>query len=271
MNKIIDPREKDLITQSSIKITKVEVEPTYKSLFFGAVVKNAPNLLSAIPGLGSAASATLQTAIGTVVDYYDSLANERRLQEMKSFDEHLNERLSALEIKDEAIDYWEETIVFKMEDIVRKLISEPGKGFDVLLAEYVASALSDLSTPPPAKDLILSTLLSIDSVDMKVLTQVDLQFRGLIDSGNIRGASYDDLITLMRIAQIDQIMISRSLQRLQAQDLIFSMNSQGATLQELTTQKALLEGEKSPQHYSQGGFGVSAFGRRFLRFLKLSD
>lgn len=252
----------------------IVIEPnkdvSHKSLFFKAVLKNAPNLLSAVPG-GSLAGAPLQTALGIAVDYYDQIANARRLKELESFDNELDKRLSQLEIKNEARDYWESTIVFKREDIMRKLMTEPGKGFDVLLAEYVASALSDLTTSPTAKDLILSSLLSIDSVDMKVLLQIDTQFKYLLSSDEARGTSFADIVTLMKPAQIDEIMISRSIQRLESQDLIQPLNNNTASIQELPAQHELLEGVKSPQYYSQGGFVTSAFGRRFLRFLKLSD
>ncbi len=273
INTITKREEKDMIeaTAEPIEIVQPSIKISHKSLFFKAVIKNAPNLLSAIPGIGSVTGASLQTIIGTATDYYDSVTNERRFQELESFDKELDERLSHLEIKDEAIEYWEDTIVFKREDIMRKLITEPGKGFDVLLAEYVASALSDLSTPPAAKDLILSSLLSIDSVDIKVLIQIDAQFKHLLESGNSRGASFADIVTKMKPAQIDEVLISRSIQRLQSQDLIHPLNNNTAAIQELPAQQELLEGVKSPQYYSQGGFVISAFGRKFLRFLKLSD
>lgn len=259
-----DRTETGIVSQSTIDIP-------HKSLFFKAVLKNAPNLLSAIPGIGNLASASLQTALGIATDYYDEITKERRLKELESFDKELDKRLVHLEIKDEAKEYWEGTVVFKREDIMRKLMTEPGKGFDVLLAEYVASALRDLSTPPTAKDLILSSLLSIDSVDMKVLLQIDVQFKQLLHSGNTRGTSFADIVTLMKPAQIDEIMISRSIQRLESQDLIHPLNTNTASIQDLPAQQELLEGVKSPQYYSQGGFVISAFGRRFLRFLKLSD
>jgi len=260
----IDKPEAGLITQPSIDIP-------HKSLFFKAVLKNAPNLLSAIPGIGSMASTSLQTALGIATNYYEEVANEKRLKELESFDNELDKRLSHLEIKDEAKEYWEGTIVFKREDIMRKLMTEPGKGFDVLLAEYVASALSDLTIPPTAKALILSSLLSIDCVDMKVFLQIDTQFKFLLSSGKTRGTSFANIVSLMKPTQIDEIMISRSIQRLESQDLIHPLNNNTASIQELPAQKELLEGVKSPQYYSQGGFVTSAFGRRFLRFLKLSD
>lgn len=252
-------------------VSQSVVDIPHRSLFFKAILKNAPNLLSAIPGIGSLISASLQTALGVATDYYDGLTNEKRLKELESFDKELDKRLSHLEIKDEARDYWEGTIVFKREDIMRKLMTEPGKGFDVLLAEYVASALSDLTTPPTAKDLILSSLLSIDSVDMKVFLQIDAQFKHLLSTGKTRGTSFADIVTLMKPSQIDEIIISRSIQRLESQDLIHPLNSNSAAIQELPAQRELLEGVKSPQYYSQGGFVTSAFGRRFLRFLKLSE
>ncbi|MBI5358210.1 hypothetical protein HZB69_01100 [Candidatus Amesbacteria bacterium] len=257
--------------QNISKIEKSETGVVTQSSLDVPHKKNAPNLLSAIPGICGLASASLQMALGVATDYYDGITNERRLKELESFDKELDKRLSRLEIKDEAKEYWEGTVVFKREDIMRKLMTEPGKGFDVLLAEYVASALSDLSTPPTAKDLILSSLLSVDSVDIKVFLQIDVQFKELLRLGNTRGTSIADIVTLMKPAQIDEIMISRSIQRLESQDLIHPLNTNTASIQDLPAQRELLEGVKSPQYYSQGGFVISAFGRRFLRFLKLSN
>ncbi|EKD79720.1 MAG: hypothetical protein ACD_40C00331G0003 [uncultured bacterium] len=252
-------------------ISQPMVEISHKALFFKAVVKNAPNLLTAIPGIGTLVGASLQTAVGVATDYYEGVANERRLKELESFDRELDKRLSRLEIKDRAKDYWENTIVFKREDIVRKLMTEPGKGFDVLLAEYIATALSDLVTEPLTKDLVLASLLSIDAVDIKVFLEIDRQFKNLLKIGKTRGASFADIVTLLKPSQIDEILISRSIQRLESQDLIHPLNNNTATIQELPAQQELLEGVKSPQYYSQGGFVTSAFGRRFLRFLHLSD
>lgn len=244
---------------------------SHKKILAKVIIKNAPNLLSAIPFIGNAAAAITQTAIGATVDYWEELASKKREKEWISFVNKLDERLSKLEIKEEARDYFENSIIFHFEDIKRKLFTEPDKGFDDLLAEFVSHALSDLNTPPTAKDLILSSLLAVDSVDLRVLQQIDTQFQSLLREGNSRGASFADIVTLMKSAQIDSIMISRSIQRLQSQDLIHPLNNNTASIQEIPAQQELLEGVKSPQYYSQGGFVVSAFGRRFLRFLKLSD
>ena len=260
------------------KIKKVEVgfvsqpvvDISHKGLFFKAVIKNAPNLLSAIPGIGNLASASLQTVVGVATDYYEGVASERRLKELESFDHELDKRLSHLEIKDQAKDYWEDTIVFKREDIMRKLMTEPGKGFDVLFAEYVASALSDLTTPPTAKDLILSSLLSIDAVDIKVFLQIDKQFQHLLSTGQTRGTSFADIVTLMKPSQIDEIMISRSIQRLESQDLIHPLNNNSAAIQELPAQRELLEGKKSPILFT-GWFCYFSIWQKILRFLKLDE
>lgn len=227
-----------------------------------AIFKNFIGLIP-IPGVGNTVSAAM--------DYYDAKVNKKREEEINSCFSRIEEKLKSIVLKQEAIDYFEKSLIFKYEEIMQKLLSNPGKGFDVLLADYVISALSDLSIPPDSKDLILSSLLLIDSVDVKVLIQVDKQFKHLLSSGNTRGASFADIVTLMKPFQINEIMISRSIQRLQSQDLIHPLNNNTASIQELPAQKELLEGVKSPQYYSQGGFVISAFGRTFLRFLKLSD
>lgn len=252
-------------------ITETKVSNFDKKAFAKVILKNAPTLLSAIPVIGNVAGAITQATIGSAVDYWNEITTKKRQQEFESYLKKLDARLQRVEIKQEAKDYFENSIVFKYEDIKRKLFTEPGRGFDELLAEFVATSLSDLHTPPTAKDLILSSLLSIDSVDIKVFLQIDVQFKNLLRSENGRGVSFADIVTLMKSAQIDSIMISRSIQRLQSQDLIHPLNTNSASIQELPAQRELLEGVKSPQYYSQGGFVVSAFGRRFLRFLKLSD
>lgn len=250
---------------------KVVTDFSHKKALAKVILKNAPSLLGAIPIVGNAISAVTETTVGTAVDYWDELAAHKREREWKSFLENLDKRLKVLEIKSEAKDYFENSIIFKFEDVKRKLFTEPERGFDELLAEFVSTALSDLNTPPTAKDLILASLLAIDNIDIKVLLQIDIQFKNLLRSGNPRGASFADIVTLMKSAGIDEIMISRSLQRLQSQDLVHPLNTNTAAIQELPAQQELLEGVKSPQYYSQGGFVISAFGRRFLRFLKLSD
>ncbi len=250
-------------------IEKSISEISYKTLFFKSVFKNAPNLLSFIPG-ANIASASIQTVVGIATDYYDTLINEKRLNEMQSFDKELDKRLSKLEIKDQAKDYWENTLVFKREDIIRKLMTEPGKGFDILLAEFIAFALGDLNTPSTAKDLVLSSLLEIDNVDLTVLKEIDLQFKLNLKSDKALGVEFKFLSETLK-PKIDNIMISRSIQRLESQDLIAPLTRNNPVLSERPSLEGLLEGEKSPQYYSQGGFVITAFGRRFLRFLKLSD
>ncbi len=244
---------------------------SHKKILAKVIIKNAPNLLGAIPIVGSAVAAVTQTAIGATVDYWDELASKRREQEWESFANKLDDRLGKLEIKAEATDYFENTIIFRLEEIKRKLFTEPGKGFDELLAEFVATALYDFSTPPTAKDLILSSLLSIDSVDLRVLQQIDIQMKTNLNSNITPGVKVDIIEALMKSSGIDSIMISRSLQRLQAQDLAHPLNPGTAAIHESPSKEGVLEGEKSPQYYSSSGFVVSSFGRRFLRFLKLSE
>lgn len=235
------------------------------------VIKNAPNLLGAIPFVGDVTAAVIQTTIGATIEYWDELASKKREQEWNSFAMELDGRLSKLEIKAEATDYFENSIIFRFEDIKRKLFTEPGKGFDKLLAEFVAAALLDLNTLPTAKDLILSSLLSVDSVDLKVLQQIDIQMKANFNSKHLLGVKVDVIEALMKSSGIDSIMISRSLQRLQAQDLTHPLYPGTAAIHDSPSKQGVLEGEKSPQFYSGSGFVVSAFGIRFLRFLKLSD
>lgn len=242
------PQKKEIIDKQET----TELSPReHIATFLKAVVKTSTPLL------------------GVPIDYLDQVVTEKRFREVERFATILDERLSRIEIQEDAREYWENTIVFKKEEIVRKLITEPGKGFDVLMAEYVASALSEMSVAPTTKDLILSTLLGIDKVDLEVLMKIDHQFGGLVRSGKTRGASFSDLTALLEAQGIDSVVISRAIQRLQAQDLIFSLNTNTASIQEMPAQEALLRGEKSPQHYSQSGFGISAFGRAFIEFLKL--
>lgn len=277
-------KQKQMTNNKAIKrkptqLTKIEsktmvgrvVENTDIGIFAKSIIKNAPNLISVIPGVGPVVAASAQTAVGTVVDYWDDLRSKKREEEMASFNKKLDERLSHLEIKVEAKDYFENSIIFKYEDIKRKLFTEPGRGFDDLLAEFVATALSDLDTPVDAKDLILSTLLSIDSIDLKVLKQIDTQFKANVNGNSSPGVKVDILEPLMKSSGVDSIMIGRALQRLQGQDLIYPVNPSQASAIEMPSKGALLEGAKSPQYYPASGFGISLFGRRFLRFLKLSD
>lgn len=228
---------------------------TLVSLFF-------KNIIGQLPGWGIIS--------GTTADYYQEKIAQKRQNEVNSCIKKINQRLEGLEIKQEAIDYLENSLLFRLEEIILKLGTNPGKGFDEILADYVVSALSNLTDSPEAKDLILSSLLSIDSIDVKVMKKIDFQFKHILNSGKKQGASFIDIVTLMKSEQIDSVLISRSIQRLQSQDLIHPLNNNNATIQELPAQQELLEGVKSPQYYSQGGFVISAFGRRFLRFLKLS-
>ncbi len=240
----------------------------------GRVVRNKEDLVTLTSLLfkniaGQIAGIGILT--GTAADYYQEKVSQKRQEELDSCIGKIHERLDGIEIKQEAVDYLENSLLFRLEEITQKLLTNPGKGFDILLAEYVSSALKDLDSSYEMKDLVLSSLLSIDSVDVSVLLQIDKQFKHLLSQGNKRGASFADIVTLMDPQHIDGIIISRCIQRLESQDLIHPLNTNTATVQELPAQQELLEGKKSPQYYSQGGFVISAFGRTFLRFLKLSD
>jgi hypothetical protein len=103
-----------------------------------------------------------------------------------------------------------------------------------------------------------------------VFKQLDTQFRSNLTGGGAVGVEFKILSELLK-PKIDNIMISRSIQRLESQDLIAPLTRNNPVLSERPSLEGLMEGEKSPQYYSQGGFVVTAFGRRFLRFLKLSD
>lgn len=244
---------------------------SHKQILAKVIIKNAPSLLGAIPLVGNAVAAVTQTAVGATIDYWDELASKKREHEWNSFAQELDSRLNKLEIKAEATDYFENSIIFRFEDIKRKLFTEPEKGFDKLLAEFVATSLSDLTTPPTAKDLILSSLLSIDSVDLRVLQQIDVQMKSNLSSERLPGVKVDVIEALMKSSGIDSIMISRALQRLQSQDLAHPLTTGTATINDSPSKEGVLEGEKTSQFYPASGFVVSAFGRRFLRFLKLSD
>jgi len=87
------------------------------------------NLLGQVPGLN--------IFTGTAADYYDARVTKRREKELKSFLTAINNRLAGVEMKQEAVEYFEESLVFKLEQINEKLISEPGKGFDEVLSKHV--------------------------------------------------------------------------------------------------------------------------------------
>ncbi len=260
----------EVTLQGELVSNEKPINISHKQILAKVILKNAPNLLGAVPFVGNVATAITQTAIGATTDYWDEIASRKREHEWNSFATKLDERLSKLEIKSEATDYFENSIIFRFEEIKRKLFTEPGKGFDELLAEFVSEALHDLTTPPTAKDLILSSLLAIDQVDLRVLEQIDIQMKANLDSGHTPGVKVDVIEALMKNSGIDSIMISRSLQRLQGQDLAHPLNPGTAAIHESPSKEGVLEGEKSPQYYSSSGFVVSSFGRRFLRFLKLS-
>lgn len=240
-----------------------------KEIFAKVIIKNAPGLLAAIPGLGSVVSALSQTTISTVIDYWDELASEKRNREIISFMQGLDRKLEHIEIKLEAKDYFENTIIFRFDDIMHKLMSNPGKGFDEFLSEFVSQALIDISIPVDAKDLILSTILEIDVIDIKILKQVNVLMISNIQTGRGPGVKIDVLEAILKTSGIDSIMISRSIQRLSGQDLIQQLSSSTGVIQEQPKVEDLIEGKKSPQHYNPQGFVISAFGRRFLRFLNM--
>ena len=108
-----------------------------KRSFIKSVIQNAPALLTLVPGVGTVASTVTQTAIDAAINYYEDNADQKRQKEINSFQQKTEQRLKTIEIREAAKDYWENSIIFHWEEIMRKLISEPGKGFDDLLAEFV--------------------------------------------------------------------------------------------------------------------------------------
>lgn len=211
---------------------------------------------------------------GTIKDYYDQKVNQKRQQEIDSFLGNLNRRLSSVEIKQEAIEYFENSIVFQLEEITRKLLTNPRRGFDEVIAEFVANALQNMDLHPKTKDLVLSTLLSLDSVDLLVLKTMDKHFISNLpkngDNG-AKGVTRDSIWTLLKDRNIDEAVIDRSLQRLQSESLIQPMKVSTPAITEAPTAEELYKGKRPDQFDAPGGFINTGFGRVFINFLKLNE
>lgn len=214
-----------------------------------------------------------QLTVGTWKDYVDAKINKKREAELDSCMAQINARLEGVEIKQEAVDYFEDSIVFKLEDITRKLLTNPGRGFDEVIAEFVASALQNMDLHPQTKDLVLSTLLSLDSVDLLVLKTMDQHFLSNLpqNGGNgAKGVTRDSICTLLKERKLDEAVIDRSLQRLQSESLIQPMNVSAPAITEAPTADELYKGKRPVQYDSPGGFVNTGFGRVFIQFLKLN-
>lgn len=221
------------------------------------------NIASQIPVLG--------VATDTAADYLAAMVNKKRDDAVNSFISNINKRLEAVEVKQEAIDYFENSIVFRLEEVTIKIISNPDKGYEEILAEYVASALSDLKTPPETKDLILSTLLSLDSVDLLVLKTMDKHFIANLHGRNgARGVTRDSLATLLKESGIDDALINRSIQRLQSEFVIQPLKVSVPALTESPTADELYKGKRPAQYDATEGYVNTDFGRVFINFLKLN-
>lgn len=215
-----------------------------------------------------------QLTVGTWKDYVDAKINKKREAEINSCIAHINSRLENVEIKQEAVDYFEDSIVFQLEDITRKLLTNPGRGFDEVIAEFVANALQNMDVHPKTKDLVLSTLLSLDSVDLLVLKTMDKHFLSNLpqNGGNgARGVTRDSICTLLKDRGMDEAVIDRSIQRLQSESLIQPMKISSPAITEAATAEELYKGKRPDQYDAPGGFINTGFGRVFINFLKLSE
>jgi hypothetical protein len=215
------------------------------------------NFLAQIPGLN--------IFTGTAKDYYQAKVTKRREAELKSFLGKINIRLNGIEMKQESIEYFENSLVFHLEEINMKLISNPGKGFDEIFAEFILNALTDLETPTEEKDLVLSSMLSIDKLDFKILKEIAVQINNNLNNNKQTGVEVFVLEDILLKEKITKLMISRSLERLQSQDLIQTLTRNTGMMSEQPTPQDLQRGTKSKQHYPSGGFMISEFGRIFLR------
>lgn len=248
------------IQDESLPSKFIEDKKDLRSLMM-AILKN---VLGQIPIYGA--------GVGALADYYYAKVTKKREQEVNLCIDKINKRIDGLEIKQAAIDYVEKSLVFRLEELTLKLITNPDKGFDEVIADFVASALTDLDTPPAKKDLILSTLLNLDSIDLKVLKTLDSHFVSNLDKSKTnRGVTRDSLYTLLKDSGLDTIVISRSIQRLQSQYLIQPLNTSTASIQEVPNADELYNGKRSPQFDSPGGFVNTDFGRDFMNFLKISS
>lgn len=215
-----------------------------------------------------------QLTVGTWKDYVDEKINKKREAELNSCMDQINKRLEGVEIKQEAIDYFETSIVFQLEDITRKLLTNPGRGFDEVIAEFVANALQNMEIHPKTKDLVLSTLLSLDSVDLLVLKTMDKHFLSNLpqNGGNgAKGVTRDSICTLLKDRKMDEAVIDRSIQRLQSESLIQPMKVSSPAITEAPTADELYKGKRPDQYDAPGGYINTGFGRVFINFLKLSE
>ncbi len=214
------------------------------------------------------------TGVGTVRDYYNLKVNRKRQEEVQSFLENLDIRLREVEMKQQSVEYFENTIVFQLEEIARKLLVNPGRGFDEFIAEFVANALNNIDLHPETKDLILSTLLRLDSIDLLVLKTMDNHFLSNLPKPGMNGAkgvTRDSICTLLKDRGIDEAVIDRSIQRLQSESIIQPMRVGSPMVTEASTSEELYNGKRPDQYDSPGGFVNTSFGRVFIDFMRLSD
>src|SRR5260221_91138 len=243
-NKLTRIRKGQLLTKV------IEDKQDLKSLI-GAIFKNS---LAQIPIYGA--------GVGALGDYVSKKVTRKREEEINSCIEKINNRIDGVEIKQSAIDYVEKSIVFRLEELTIKLITNPEKGFDEIIAEFVSSALTDLDTPPDTKDLILSTLLNLDSVDLKDLKGMDSHFVSNLDNSKTNtGVTRDSLYTLLKEVGLDRITIGRSIQRLESQYIIQPLSSSSSGIHEVPSAADLYEGRSGTQFDSPSGFVNTDFGR----------
>ncbi len=108
-------------------------------------------------------------------------------------------------------------------------------------------------------------MLSIDKLDIKVLKQIDVVFNKNLNQGKQAGADIEQLNESLKEGGINRLMISRSLERLQSQDIIHPLTTNTGVIQEQLTVAELHQGLKSKQYYPVSGFIVSEFGRTLMR------
>jgi len=206
---------------------------------------------------------------GTAKDYYAAKVSKKRETELKSFLKHLNSRIEGIEIKKEALDYFENSLIFHLEEITTKMISNPEKGFNEIFSAFISNALLDVETPPEEKDLVLSTLLLIDKLDLKIFKQVDIVFNKNLNQGNQKGAEVHQIEDSLTPEGITKVMVSRAIERLQSQDLIQPISNNTAQIQEGLSVADLHKGLKSKQYYPSSGYVISEYGRTLMRLANI--
>jgi hypothetical protein len=214
-----------------------------------------------------------QLTAGTWKDYVNEKINKKRQEEITSCMDYINQRLNKVELTQDSIDYFEQTIVFRLEDITKKLLTSPGRGFDEIIAEFVASALTNMDVHPKTKDLVLSTLLNLDSIDLLVLKTMDNHFLSNLPKNGVnsaKGVTRDSIFHLLKGRKIDESIVDRSIQRLQSESLIQPLKVIAPAATYAPTAKELYEGKRPDQHDATGGYVNTGFGRVFINFLKLS-